>query len=156
MKLRRFFPDLCLLGMILAATVLFLALRTSPAPDTETPQLDEPTHEATIQLRASGLDTFLQEGIDLNELIGQPLDTGDGTVADCYWTTYRTSVMTEDGETVFAADPVKRDLVIILSAQMPGDQPTYTLAGQEIRMGRGFFFSAGPLYLPMTIVGFEH
>lgn len=156
MKLKRFLPDLLLLGTALAAAALVLALRTDAAPVPDAPQPAEAPHEVTILLRAPGLEASIQDGIDPDGLIGQPLDTGDGTISDCYWAVCRDSVWTADGETVFAADPSRRDLVITLSAQMAGEPPVFTLAGQEIRMGRGFFLSAGPVWLPMTIVGFDH
>lgn len=156
MNLKRFLPDLLVLGAALAAAAVFWTLHAAPASAPDEPPQAEPPREVTILLRVPGLEASLQENLHPNDLIGQPLDTGDGVISDCYWTICRESVWTADGEIIFAADPERRDLVITLSAQMAGEPPVFTLAGQEIRMGRGFFLSAGPLWLPTTIVGFQH
>ncbi|MCI8880937.1 MAG: DUF4330 domain-containing protein [Clostridiaceae bacterium] len=152
---RRFLPDALLLGAVLATAFLLLPRPAAATAPGDLPPAAAP-REVTIRLRASGLEVPTQAGIDPDSLTGQALDSGDGTITDCHWELFRDSVWTADGETLWEEDPARRDLVITLTAQMAGDGPVFLLAGQEIRMGRGFFLSAGPLYMPMTIVGFDH
>lgn len=157
MKFRRFLPDLILLGAVAAAAALVMLPRMSndsAAPAAAMAEAETST-DVTVVVRAIGLEAPSQEGIDPDALIGCPLDTGDGVIEDCHWDSYSESVWAADGVTHYSTDPTRRDLVVTLSAKMSGDPAVYTLAGQEIRAGRGFYLAVESLYLPTTIVSFE-
>ncbi len=101
-----------------------------------------PTVTMTATFRIRGANSFLVDELERNDQVGKYMVSGndytDAIITDVEIVDYRVQVTTADGQIVDALDPVKKDVLVTATCEVPKNTPTPTIGSQEVRAGRAF------------------
>lgn len=96
--------------------------------------------DMVVEVVVPGAEPEIIEEMERQDIVGKQLISGNShtsaVIEEVRLEDYTVSADTDEGLTVEATDPTKKNIVIRIKAPVQRDAPSLIVAGQEVRVGR--------------------